>query len=247
MIQAIRSDERHHLDAGWLSTYWHFSFDDYFDPDNVSFGPLRVFNDDVIQPSSGFPMHPHREMEIVTYVIDGALKHRDDMGNEGVIRPGEVQRMSAGTGVRHSEFNPSKIDPVHLIQLWIQPAVKGIPPSWEQKSYSEEKRIGQLLPIAVPAGKNSNGAVSIQQDATIYTSLLEPGQGVTHSLGSGRRAYIFVIDGKLNVNGSPRTFSVNGQTLGKGDQARISAESELKLAAADAKTAVDFLLLDLPH
>jgi len=246
MIQVIRANERHHLDAGWLSTHWLFFFNDYYDPENVSFGPLRVFNDDVIQPASGFPMHPHREMEIVTYVIDGTLKHRDSVGNEGVIRPGEVQRMSAGTGVRHSEFNPSKVDPVHLIQLWIQPAVKGIAPSWEQKSYQEEKRIGKLLPIAVPAGKNKNGAVSIQQDATIYTSLLEEGQSVTHALGSGRRAYIFVIDGKLKVNGLPRTSSVNGQTISKGDQARVTRESELKLAAAGAKSSADFLLLDLP-
>jgi hypothetical protein len=238
MIQVIRSDERHHVDAGWLSTYWHFSFDDYYDPNNVSFGPLRVFNDDVIRPSGGFPTHPHREMEIVTYIIDGTLEHRDHMGNIGTIRPGEVQRMSAGTGVRHSEYNPSSTDPVHLVQLWIQPAVKGIPPSWEQKSFSQEKRIGALLPIAVPAGKKANGAVSIQQDATIYTSLLQPGQKVTHALGSGRRAYIFVIDGKLKVN---------GKTIEKGDQARVSAEKELKLAAADPKTSADFLLLDLPH
>jgi hypothetical protein len=237
MIQIIPAGQRHHFENEWLSTNWHFSFDDYHDPENMFFGPLRVFNDDVVQPQSGFPMHPHREMEIVTYVIDGALEHRDQMGNHGVIRPGEIQRMSAGTGIRHSEFNGSKSAPVHLLQLWILPAVKGSAPSWEQKSYSLEARKGQLLAIAEPAGKTTNGSVSIQQDTTIFTSLLAPDEKVTHPLENGRRAYVFVIDGKLEVN---------GKTLAKGDQARITREGEIKFRSADPAASADFLLLDLP-
>src|ERR1700686_203986 len=192
MIQTIRSKDRYHAETDWLSTYWHFSFDHYHDPENMNFGPLRVFNDDTVAPAGGFPLHSHREMEIVSYVIDGALEHKDNMGNSGVIRPGEIQRMSAGTGVRHSEFNHSRKDPVHLVQLWITPAVEHLPPSWEQKSFSLSDRSGKLLPIAVPAGKNGSNrsaradsaksAVQIHQDATIYTSLLAPGESATHKL-----------------------------------------------------------------
>jgi len=242
MIQTIRSKERYHLESDWLSTNWHFSFDHYHDPNNMNFGPLRVFNDDTVAPAGGFPLHSHREMEIVTYVIEGALEHKDSLGNTGVIRPGEIQRMSAGTGVRHSEFNPSEKDPVHLIQLWIMPAVQYLRPSWEQKSFSLSDREGRLLPIAVPAGKNGNTsstAVQIHQDSTIYTSLLTPGQSVKHILGPRRRAYIFVIKGNLKLN---------GETLAAGDQARVSSERELHLSAAPGSdaTSADFLLLDLP-
>src|SRR5260221_9163152 len=173
----------------------------------MNFGPLRVFNDDVVAPAGGFPFHSHREMEIVTYIIDGALEHRDNMGNIGVIRPGEIQRMSAGTGVVHSEYNTSKNWPVHFLQLWIMPAVKHLQPAWEQKSFSLAERSGKLLPIAVPAGSNGSsatasakGAVQIHQDARIFTSLLGPGQSTTHQIGEGRRAYIFVIGGELQPN-----------------------------------------------
>jgi redox-sensitive bicupin YhaK (pirin superfamily) len=242
MIQTIRSQDRYHLESDWLSTNWHFSFDHYHDPNNMSFGPLRVFNDDTVAPAGGFPLHAHREMEIVTYVIDGTLEHKDNMGNTCVIRPGEIQRMSAGTGVRHSEFNPSATDPVHLIQLWITPAVEHLPPSWEQKRYSLSDRNGNLLPIAVPAGQNGKSSattVQIHQDATIYTSLLAPGESVTHKLGQGRRAYIFVIKGSLKLNGN---------IVSPGDQARVSNERDLQLSAAPDNSAkpVDFLLLDLP-
>ena len=249
MIQTIRSNDRYHAETEWLKTYWHFSFDHYHDPENMNFGPLRVFNDDVIAPAGGFPLHGHREMEIVTYIIEGALEHKDNMGNTGVIRPGEIQRMSAGTGVRHSEYNASKKDPVHLVQLWIMPTAQHLQPSWEQKSFSLADRSGKLLPIAVPAGKNANngssradfarGTVQIHQDATIYTSLLAPGQSTTHKLAGGRRAYIFVIGGNLKLN---------GETLGPGDQARVTSEHELQLSAAPGSGAIaaDFLLLDLP-
>ncbi len=243
MIQTIRSKDRYQSETDWLSTKWHFSFADYHDPDNMNFGPLRVFNDDTVAPAGGFPLHAHREMEIVTYVIDGALEHKDNMGNTGVIRPGEIQRMSAGTGIHHSEYNPSEKDPVHLIQLWIMPAVQNLRPSWEQKSFSLSGRKGKLLPIAVPADKNGNAttstAVQIHQDATIYTSLLAPGQSATHKLGAGRRAYIFVINGNLKLN---------GETLAAGDQARVSSERDLQLSATPGSgaTPADFLLLDLP-
>ena len=243
MLQVIRSKERHHVDAGWLSTYWHFSFDDYYDPENVSFGPLRVFNDDVIQPAGGFPAHPHKEMEIVTYVIDGTLEHKDSMGNTGRIAPGEIQRMSAGTGLRHSEYNASKTAPVHLVQLWIMPAVDHLPPSWEQKEFSVQARSGKLLPIAVPACAEVAGAVSIHQDATIYTSLLAAGQTAKHTLAAGRRAYIFVVNGQLKLeakNGNAK----EPVTLAAGDQARITDGGALTLTGG--KTAADFLLLDLP-
>jgi redox-sensitive bicupin YhaK (pirin superfamily) len=239
MIQVIRSNQRYRFETDWLTTYWHFSFDHYHDPSNMNFGPLRVFNDDLIAPAGGFPLHGHREMEIITYIIEGALEHHDDMGNTGVIRPGEVQRMSAGTGVRHSEYNHSKKDPVRLVQLWITPAVQHLAPSWEQKSFSLSGRSGKLLPIAVPAGSKSNGSVQIHQDVSIYTSLLAPGQSTVHPLAEGRRAYIFVIGGDLKLN---------SLTLGSGDQARVSSELELQLSSASESgaTAADFLLLDLP-
>jgi redox-sensitive bicupin YhaK (pirin superfamily) len=239
VIQTIRSNERYHAETDWLNTHWHFSFDHYHDPKNMNFGPLRVFNDDVVAPAGGFPFHAHREMEIITYIIEGAIEHRDDMGNTGVIRPGEIQRMSAGTGVRHSEYNPSKKDPAHLLQLWIMPAVQHLKPSWEQKNFSLADRSGKLLPIAVPAGSKANGAVQIHQDAKIYTSLLTPGQSTSHQLAQGRRAYIFVIGGNLRLN---------GETLGPGDQARVTSERELQLAAPSEEGAAeaDFLLLDLP-
>lgn len=240
MIQTIRSEDRYHAETDWLSTKWHFSFDHYHDPGNMSFGPLRVFNDDTVAPAGGFPTHSHREMEIITYVIGGALEHKDNMGNTGVIRPGEIQRMSAGTGVRHSEFNHSKSEPVRLIQLWILPAIQHLQPSWEQKEFSLSGRIGRLLPIAVPAGSNGHSsAVEIHQDATIYTSLLEPGQSLSHKMAPGRRAYVFVIHGNLVLN---------GLALAAGDQARISREGVLSFSTPEGPAAApaDFLVLDLP-
>ena len=247
MLHVIPSGERYHVENDWLSTYWHFSFDHYRDPKNISFGPLRVFNDDVVAPAGGFPLHPHREMEIVTYLIEGQLEHRDTMGNRGVITAGEVQRMTAGTGVRHSEFNPSDQKPAHLIQLWLLPAKQGLTPSWEQKSYPRAERSGKLLPIAVPAGSANRPeyAVEVHQDATMYTSLLGPGQSITHTFSPGRRGYVFVVGGELQVN---------GKTLKTGDQARISGEPTLKLAGppeagpknSGSSAPADFLFLDLP-
>ena len=232
MIQIILSAERYHFESDWLSTYWHFSFDHYYDPENVHFGPLRVFNDDVIQPAGGFPMHSHGEMEILTYVLEGKLEHRDSLGNRGVIVAGEVQRMSAGTGIRHSEYNASDSGPVHLLQFWIQPAERGLEPSWEQKRFARAEREGKLL--AVVSGNPQDGAVKIHQDATVFVSALGVGQEVAHELASGRRAYLFVIEGKVMLNGRP----VEG-----GDQARVSDETKLTLAAVQSS---ELLLIDLP-
>src|SRR5882757_6506024 len=187
MIQTIRSNERYHAETDWLNTRWHFSFDHYDDPKNMNFGPLRVFNDDVVAPAGGFPFHAHREMEIITYIIEGAIEHRDDMGNTGVIRPGEIQRMSAGTGVRHSEYNPSETDHTHLIQLWIMPAVQHLRPSWEQQNFTVEERSRTLKQIAASdAGKNGSNAVKVHQDVSLYSSILQPNESVKYDLAPDR-------------------------------------------------------------
>ena len=177
MISVIPSNQRHHADAGWLSTYWHFSFSDYYDPRNMNWSALRVFNDDVVQPDSGFPMHPHKDMEIITYVIDGQLEHQDHLGNRGVVHPGEVQVMSAGKGIHHAEYNPSQDTPVHLLQLWVLPKHKDNTPRWEQKQFSRQERSGKLLPV-VSSG-DVPGTLAIDQDAAIYVSSLKSGEEVT--------------------------------------------------------------------
>lgn len=232
MIKVITSGERHHADMGWLSTYWHFSFAEYYDPANMNWGALRVFNDDVIRPGRGFGAHPHRDMEIVTYVLEGELEHRDNRGNTGVVHPGEVQVMSAGTGIFHSEYNHAKDRPVHLLQIWILPRTKGRQPRWEQRRFAAAERRGILLPV-VSAG-DLPGTLAIDQDAAIYVSALPAGQGVLHRSRPGRKAYLFVIGGALTVNGTP---------LGPGDQARIADEPELGLAATQD---AELILLDLP-
>ncbi len=232
MITVIKSDERHHADMGWLSTYWHFSFDDYYDAANMNWGALRVFNDDVIQPGQGFGSHPHRDMEIVTCVLEGELEHRDNQGNRGVIHPGEVQVMSAGTGIVHSEYNHSKDHPVHLLQLWIIPRTKGLPPRWEQRQFAPADRAGKLLPVV--SGGQLPETLVIDQGAAIYVSALRAGQEVVHKSRAGRKAYLFVISGSLTVNGTP---------LAAGDQARIADEPELTLRATGK---AELILLDLP-
>jgi len=186
MIKVIKSEERHHADMGWLSTYWHFSFAEYYDPANMNWGALRVFNDDVIQPGQGFGAHPHRDMEIVTYVLEGELEHQDSQGNKGAIHPGEIQVMSAGTGIVHSEYNHSKDRPVHLLQLWIVPRTKGLKPRWEQRRFTAADRRGTLLPV-VSAG-NIPGTLTMDQDATIYVSALPSGQAALHKSHAGRKA-----------------------------------------------------------
>ncbi len=233
MIKVIKSTDRYHANMGWLSTYWHFSFDTYHDPANMNWGALRVFNDDVVQPGQGFGMHPHRDMEIVTYVLEGELEHRDNQGNTGVIRPGEVQVMSAGTGIVHSEYNHSKERPVHLLQLWILPRTKGLKPRWEQRQFTLSERGGALLPV-VSDGKVP-GTLHVDQDVTIYVSALKTGQTVVHtSRRASRKGYLFVIAGDLALNGIP---------LGTGDQARIADEPDLTV---EAKGDAELIFLDLP-
>lgn len=233
MINAIKSGDRYHGNFGWLDTYWHFSFDTYYDPANLNWGALRVFNDDVIQPGQGFGMHPHRDMEIVTYVLEGELEHQDNQGNRGVVHPGEVQVMSAGKGIVHSEYNHSKEKPVHLMQLWILPRTRSQKPRWEQHQFTPEERRGRLLPI-VSSGEIA-GTLKIDQDAQIYVSSLQRGEQVTHPSRPGRKTYLFAIDGGLKVN---------GVALAKGDQARAADEREFKIQAAEDS---ELILLDLPE
>lgn len=232
MIKIIKAKERHYRDMGWLQTYWHFSFDDYRDPANMNWGALRVFNDDIIQPGQGFGAHPHRDMEIVTYVLDGALEHQDNQGNRGVIHAGEVQVMSAGTGIVHAEYNHSKERPVHLLQLWITPRTKGLPPRWGQRRFTVKDRMGKLLPVV--SGGNIAETLTIDQDAIIYVSSLRAGQEVIHKSRPRRKAYLFVITGSLTINGT---------LLAPGDQARIAEEPELTF---QAKEAAELIFLDLP-
>ena len=232
MLNLIKSADRHHSDLGWLSTYWHFSFADYHDPKNMNFGPLRVFNDDVVQPGMGFDMHPHRDMEIITYVLEGQLEHRDHMGNRGIVHPGEVQVMSAGRGIMHSEYNASKELPVHLMQLWIMPRQKNNTPRWEQKQFSVDQRAGKLLPV-VSAGDVA-GTLPIDQEATIYVSRLEAGQSVSHDLATGRRAYLFLMSGAVELN---------GVAVEAGDQCRIESEPNLRIKGTEP---AELILLDLP-
>ncbi len=232
MIKVIRSEERYHANRGWLDTRWHFSFDEYFDPANVNWGPLRVFNDDVVQPGKGFGSHGHGDMEIVTYGLEGELEHRDSEGNVGVIQPGEVQVMSAGTGIVHSEYNHSKERPVHFLQLWIIPRTKGLKPRWAQRQFTPAERSGKLLPV-VSSG-NIVETLSIDQDAAIYVSALPAGRTLVHTQSPGRKAYLFLISGSL---------AVNGGSLAKGDQVRIAEEVELTLKAGED---AELILLDLP-
>jgi quercetin 2,3-dioxygenase len=231
-MQIIKAKDRFHLESDWLSAYWLFSFDRYYDPDNMTFGPLRVFNHDTVAGGGGFPTHPHREMEIVTYVLEGALRHKDSTGGAGLIRAGEVQRMTAGTGVAHSEFNFSEDAPVKLLQMWVLPERAGLTPSYEQKRFTPEQRAGALLPIA--SGRGEPGAVKIHQDATFYVSRLRAGDRVARRLEPGRRSFFYVIDGEVTLN---------GERLGAGDQARVTDVTELDIAG---EREGEVILIDLP-
>ena len=232
MIQVIRSDERHHQDMGWLDTRWHFSFDTYYDPANMSWGPLRAFNDDVVRPGKGFGRHPHRDMEIISYVLEGALEHQDDQGNGSVIPAGDVQVMSAGTGIVHAEYNHSKEKPVHFLQFWILPRTRALKPRWEQRSFHPSDRAGKLLPV-VSSGETP-GTLAIDQDAVVYLANLLADGKVTHRARPKRKAYLFVIAGEL---------AVNGVSLAAGDQARIDSEPELGI---EAQNDSELILVDLP-
>src|SRR5262245_53153776 len=199
MLTVRKAAERGHADHGWLDTYHTFSFSDYHDRRFMGFGPLRVLNDDTVAGGGGFPPHSHRDMEIVSYVLEGALQHRDSMGNGGVIVPGDVQRMSAGTGVTHSEFNASESEPVHFLQIWLLPRRAGLAPGDEQKRFEESEKRGRLRLIASPDG--AEGSVRIEQDARLYASLLEGGQAVEHAFAPDRNGWLHVARGTAEVNG----------------------------------------------
>jgi quercetin 2,3-dioxygenase len=231
MITIRKSQERGHFDHGWLDTYHTFSFDQYHDPAHVHFRTLRVINEDRVAAAYGFPTHSHRDMEIITYILSGALEHRDSMGNGSVIRPGDVQRMTAGTGVSHSEFNPSRTEPCHLLQIWIMPNARNLKPGYEQKFFAEDERKGKLRLIASGAG--DDGAVTINQDARVYASLLEAGQAISHEIDADRYAWLQLAGGSLNLNGT---------NLSAGDGAAITKESRVEISAAKDS---EFLLFDL--
>jgi len=201
MISTRHRSERGHANHGWLDTYHTFSFDTYYDPRYMGFRSLRVINDDRVAAGRGFPTHPHRDMEIITYILDGALEHRDSMGTGSIIRPGEAQRMSAGTGITHSEFNASKTEPVHLLQIWILPEAEGIKPSYEQKQFDRDKMRGNWLLIA--SKDASEGAVKIHQDVKLFVSVFDDGQSLEYQLAPGRYAWLQIAGGKLQVNGMP--------------------------------------------
>ena len=231
MIAIRKSNERGHADHGWLDTRFSFSFADYFDPQHVQFRTLRVMNDDRIAGGGGFPTHPHRDMEIVTYVLDGALAHKDSMGNGSVIRPGDVQYMSAGTGVAHSEFNASDKETVHMYQIWMFPDKQNYTPSYDQKHFSTVEKQAKLRLVVSPDGRE--GSVRIRQDNEIYATVLAPGETVKHALKPERHAYVQVARGSVTLN---------GKTLETGDGAALSAEKAVELTGVkDAEV----LLFDL--
>jgi hypothetical protein len=231
MITVRRSEERGGGDFGWLNTRHTFSFDSYYDARHMHFRSLRVINEDRVQPAQGFPFHPHRDMEIITYLLEGALEHKDSLGTGSMIRPGDGQRMTAGRGIQHSEFNPSPTEPVHLLQIWILPNQKGLEPSYEQKSFPETEKQGKLRLIASPDGKD--GSVTIHQDASLYVTLLAPDQEVTHTLPAGRYAWLQVAKGSVELNGN---------MLEPGDGAALSAEQKLVIRSV---TDAEILLFDL--
>ncbi len=231
MLSIRRADERGHANHGWLDSFHTFSFADYYDPAHMGFRNLRVINDDRIAGGGGFGTHPHRDMEIITYVLDGAVQHKDSMGNGSVIRPGDVQRMSAGTGVRHSESNDSKQDELRLLQIWIMPAKQGIEPGYEQKMFEPSEKQGHLRLVASPTGEN--GSVTLHADAKLYAALLGAGDRVEHVVPQGRHAWVQVARGKVRVD---------GHELGEGDGAYTSTPGALML---DHGEAAEVLIFDL--
>lgn len=222
MIAIRPAGERGHTDFRWLDSWHTFSFGDYMDYDHMGFHSLRVINDDKVAPGGGFPTHPHRDMEIITWVLSGALEHKDSLGTGSVIRPGDVQRMTAGTGILHSEFNASKAEPVHLLQIWIFPEKRGLTPTYDQKAFPAAERKGQLKLVASRDGRD--GSVSFHQDASLYAAALGPGQKVTHTLAPGRAAWVQVATG---------TVTLNGRKLTAGDGAAVENESALELVGVE--------------
>ncbi|MDH4114958.1 MAG: pirin family protein [Burkholderiaceae bacterium] len=232
MISVRRGSERGYADHGWLKSFHSFSFADYYDPEHMGFGPLRVINEDRVAPGMGFGTHGHRDMEIISYVLDGELAHRDSMGNGSVIRPGDVQRMSAGTGVRHSEFNHASAQTTHFLQIWIEPAVRGIAPGYEEKRFEAVDKRGRLRLIASPDG--AGGSVTIHQDARVHAGLFDGGERDTLRLAPGRRAYVHVARGTLRVG---------DQLLAAGDAAMITDAESVVLSDGEG---AEVLAFDLP-
>jgi len=231
MITIRKAEERGHFDFGWLNTYHSFSFGEYYDPKHTRFRTLRVINEDFVQAGHGFPTHGHRDMEIITYILQGALEHRDSMGTGSIIRRGDAQRMSAGTGVTHSEANPSRDEPVHLLQIWIFPREQDLKPEYEEKKFSDDEKRNRLRLIVSPDG--SDGSVKIHQDAKIFASLLDERQEVVHSLENGRSAWLQVAAGSVRLN---------DVALKRGDGAAVTQESNLRITAQEP---VEILLFDL--
>lgn len=232
MIQIRPSDARGYADHGWLRAKHSFSFADYYDPAEMGWGALRVINEDRVAPGSGFGRHGHRDMEIVTYILSGALEHQDSLGNGGVIRRGEVQRMSAGKGILHSEFNPSPDEETHLLQIWIEPAVQGTKASYEQQPMAIDAMRGRWRLVASPDG--ADGSTTIGQDARLWASMLVSGEPLSYAIAAGRLAYVHVVSGALNLN---------GQVLQAGDGAKIADETDLRFQTDEA---AEILLFDLP-
>jgi len=232
MSEVRRSNERGYADHGWLKSFHTFSFADYFDPRHIEFGPLRVINEDRVEAGAGFGTHPHRDMEIISYVLDGALAHKDSMGNGSTLRPGDVQRMSAGSGVQHSEFNPSRHEPVHFLQIWIQPNVRGIEPSYEERHFSDEDKRGRLRLVASPS--RIDGSVLIHQDARLYAGLFDGTETATLDVEAGRRTYTHVARGAITANGTQ---------LAAGDALKLTGSTRLVLE--NGKDA-EVLVFDLP-
>jgi quercetin 2,3-dioxygenase len=221
MIAVRKAEERGRSQISWLDSFHTFSFSDYYDPAHMGFRSLRVINDDTVAPAGGFGTHGHRDMEIITYVLDGALEHSDSLGTGSVIRPGDVQKMSAGSGIRHSEFNHSKNSPVHFLQIWIVPDRSGVAPAYEQINFSREAKLGKLLLVA--SNEKRDGLIHLQQDAQLYVTVLEGNQSVEHTLANGRHGWVHIARGSVHVN---------GQLLKAGDGAAITAESKIEISAA---------------
>ena len=232
MIEIRRASERGHAEHGWLDSWHSFSFADYYDPAHMGYSALRVINEDRIQPGTGFGTHGHRDMEIISYVLEGALAHKDSMGTGSTIVPGDVQRMSAGRGVQHSEYNHAKDSVTHFLQIWIEPSARGIAPGYEQKRFDAASKRGRLRLVASPDG--TEGSVTIHQDARLYAALLDGAERAVHALAPGRNAYVHVVRGKLTVNGAP---------LGAGDALKASGVAEIVL---EKGAGAEALLFDLP-
>jgi quercetin 2,3-dioxygenase len=232
MLTLRKAEERGRANFGWLDSRHSFSFGHYYDPEHMGFGPLRVINDDRVAPGGGFPTHPHADMEIVSYVLEGGLAHKDSLGTGSVIKPGDVQRMSAGTGIRHSEFNASKTEPAHFLQIWIIPEKTGLEPGYEQKSFAEEEKRGKLRLVGSRDGRE--GSVTIHQDVDLYTTLLGDGEAVTHTLQDGRVGWVQVANG---------TVTLNGDQLYPGDGVAVSEPGTLQLVGTSEDAEV--LLFDM--